>query len=91
MSFESEVQFLTDPARLDIHTGPGAFAQRRPWFNRYAKQSPWRSNSYSRNEAERLLSIELNPEVDLEGRAEFIIYLGDLIERRGVTPWLISH
>ncbi len=91
VSFESEVQFLTDPARLDIHTGPGAFAQRRPWFNRYAKRSPWRSNTYSRNEAERLFSIELNPEVDLEGRAEFIIYLGDRVERRGVTPWVVSH
>ena len=38
-----------------------------------------------------LLSGASVREIDLEGRAEFIIYLGDRVERRGFTPWLVSH
>jgi len=91
VSFESEVRFLTDPARLSIRIGPGVNVQRRPWFNPYAKRSPWRSNTYKKDETQRLLSIELNPEVELEGHAEFFVYTGDRVERRGVTPWVVSH
>ena len=87
----SRVRFHPDRARLDIFTAREAYATPFPWNNQYGKRSPSHSNTYFEKKGERGLVVVLNPEAEIEGRAVFLVYVGDHVERRGTGPWVAEH
>ncbi|MDP6436953.1 MAG: hypothetical protein QF803_02080 [Gammaproteobacteria bacterium] len=87
----STISFQPEPARLDIQTGPEGTPARLIWWTGYARQSPWRDNSYRRIRSERRMLIDLNPDVAVKDQAVFFVYTGDRVVRRGTTPWIVKH